>query len=196
MNKIKICGIRSLEEIKELAKLNIDYFGCIFAKSPRQVDLDLAKQISEIAHLNNKKIVGVFVNSTLDEINSARNNCNLDIIQLHGDESPEFCEELGGNIWKVFRVYDNIPDFSAYLDFIEYPLFDTKGTDYGGNGIIFDWKILEKIDYPYILAGGLSVQNIRKAKKYTPAIFYINSKVEINNRKSKELIMDIINIIK
>ncbi|MBP9478072.1 MAG: phosphoribosylanthranilate isomerase [Sebaldella sp.] len=196
MNKIKICGIRSLEEIKELAKLNIDYFGCIFAKSPRQVDLDLAKQISEIAHLNNKKIVGVFVNSTLDEINSARNNCNLDIIQLHGDESPEFCEELGGNIWKVFRVYDNIPDFSAYLDFIEYPLFDTKGTDYGGNGIIFDWKILEKIDYPYILAGGLSVQNIRKAKKYTPAIFDINSKVEINNRKSKELIMDIINIIK
>ena len=137
MNKIKICGIRSLEEIKELAKLNIDYFGCIFAKSPRQVDLDLAKQISEIAHLNNKKIVGVFVNSTLDEINSARNNCNLDIIQLHGDESPEFCEELGGNIWKVFRVYDNIPDFSAYLDFIEYPLFDTKGTDYGGNGITF-----------------------------------------------------------
>ena len=196
MNKIKICGIRSLEEIKELAKLNIDYFGCIFAKSPRQVDLDLAKQISEIAHLNNKKIVGVFVNSTLDEINSARNNCNLDIIQLHGDESPEFCEELGGNIWKVFRVYDNIPDFSAYLDFIEYPLFDTKGTDYGGNGIIFDWKILEKIDYPYILAGGLSVQNIRKDKKYTPAIFDINSKVEINNRKSKELIMDIINIIK
>ena len=120
MNKIKICGIRSLEEIKELAKLNIDYFGCIFAKSPRQVDLDLAKQISEIAHLNNKKIVGVFVNSTLDEINSARNNCNLDIIQLHGDESPEFCEELGGNIWKVFRVYDNIPDFSADLDFSEY----------------------------------------------------------------------------
>ena len=82
------------------------------------------------------------------------------------------------------------------MDFIEYPLFDTKGTDYGGNGIIFDWKILEKIDYPYILAGGLSVQNIRKAKKYTPAIFDINSKVEINNRKSKELIMDIINIIK
>lgn len=196
MNKIKICGIRSLEEIEELSKLNIDYFGCIFAKSPRQVNLELAKKISEITHKNNKKVVGVFVNSTLDEINTARNKCNLDIIQLHGDESPEFCKKLGGRIWKVFRVYDKIPDFSDYLDFIEYPLFDTKGVDYGGNGITFDWKILEKNDFPYILAGGLSIENIKQARKYTPAIFDINSKVEINNRKSKELIMDIISILK
>ena len=185
-----------MEEILELAELDIDYFGCIFAKSPRQVSADLAKKITETAHQYNKKTVGVFVNSSVDEIREIRNAAKLDIIQPHGDESPNFCKKLGGTIWKVFRVFDKIPDILPYKEYIEYPLFDTKGKEHGGNGIVFDWDILEKLNYPYILAGGLSEKNIKDALKYNPAVLDVNSRVEINNRKDKKLILDIINIIK
>ena len=92
MSKLKVCGIRSMEEILELAELDIDYFGCIFAKSPRQISVDLAKKITETAHKYNKKTVGVFVNSSADEIREIRNAAKLDIIQLHGDETPDFCK--------------------------------------------------------------------------------------------------------
>ena len=196
MSKLKICGIRSMEEILELAELDIDYFGCIFAKSPRQVSVDLAKKITETAHKYNKKTVGVFVNSSADEIREIRNAVKLDVIQLHGDETPDFCKKLGGIIWKVFRVFDKIPDILPYKEYIEYPLFDTKGKEHGGNGIVFDWDILEKLNYPYILAGGLSEKNIKDALKYNPAVLDVNSRVEINNRKDKKLILDIINIVK
>ncbi len=196
MSKLKICGIRSMEEILELAELDIDYFGCIFAKSPRQVSVDLAKKITETAHKYNKKTVGVFVNSSADEIREMRNAAKLDVIQLHGDETPDFWKKLGGIIWKVFRVFDKIPDILPYKEYIEYPLFDTKGKEHGGNGIVFDWDILEKLNYPYILAGGLSEKNIKDALKYNPAVLDVNSRVEINNRKDKKLILDIINIIK
>ena len=196
MSKLKICGIRSMEEILELAELDIDYFGCIFAKSPRQVSVDLAKKITETAHQYNKKTVGVFVNSSVDEIREIRNAAKLDIIQLHGDESPNFCKKLGGTIWKVFRVFDKIPDILPYKEYIEYPLFDTKGKEHGGNGIVFDWSILENLNYPYILAGGLSEKNIKDALKHNPAVLDVNSRVEINNRKDKKLILDIINIVK
>ena len=196
MSKLKICGIRSTEEILELVNLDIDYFGCIFAKSPRQVSVDLAKNITDIAHKHNKKTVGVFVNSQAEEIKKIRDMVNLDVIQLHGDESPEFCRKLGGKIWKVFRVFDEIPDIEPYKEYIEYPLFDTKGKDYGGNGIVFDWNILKNLGFPYILAGGLSFDNIKDALKYKPAVLDVNSKVEINNRKNKKLILNIIDIIK
>ena len=196
MSKLKICGIRSMEEILELAELDIDYFGCIFARSPRQVSGELAKKITETAHKYNKKTVGVFVNSSVDEIREIRNAVKLDIIQLHGDETPEFCKKLGGTIWKVFRVFDKIPDILPYKEYIEYPLFDTKGKEHGGNGIVFDWSILENLNYPYILAGGLSEKNIKDALKYNPAVLDVNSRVEINNRKDKKLILDIINIVK
>ena len=196
MSKLKVCGIRSMEEILELAELDIDYFGCIFAKSPRQISVDLAKKITETAHKYNKKTVGVFVNSSADEIREIRNAAKLDISQLHGDETPDFCKKLGGTIWKVFKVFDEIPDISLYKEYIEYPLFDTKGKEPGGNGIVFDWNILKNLDFPYVLAGGLSKQNIREALKYNPAVLDINSRVEINDRKDKKLILDIINIIK
>lgn len=196
MSKLKICGIRSIEEILELAELDIDYFGCIFANSPRQVSVELAKKITETAHKYNKKTVGVFVNSSADEIREIRSAVKLDVIQLHGDETPEFCKKLGGTIWKVFRVFDEIPDITPYRDYIEYALFDTKGKDYGGNGIIFDWSILKNLDFPYVLAGGLSKENIKNALKYNPAVLDVNSKAEINNRKDKNLILDIIDIVK
>lgn len=206
---LKICGIRSLDEILELQNLNIDFFGCIFAKSPRQVNIDLAKEITEITHKKMKKTVGVFVNETIEKIVTIISQTGIDKIQLHGNETPEYCEELFNKIekinkqfnkniklWKVFSVKNELPNISPYLPFIEYPLFDTKGENKGGNGIIFDWNILNNLgNQKFILAGGLSNENIEEALTYNPVILDVNSKVEINDRKNKDLIKHIIKTI-
>ena len=208
--KLKICGIRSIEEIEELKSLDIDFFGCIFAKSPRQVNNELAKKITVIAHKNAKKTVGVFVNETLENIIRTAIETGIDRIQLHGNETSEYCSELAKKvneinkkfeknikIWKVFSVKDELPNIDPYLSYIEYPLFDTKGENEGGNGIIFDWSILrELVNQKFILAGGLSRENISEGLKYDPTILDVNSKVEINNRKNKKLIEEIITIVK
>ena len=207
---LKICGIRSQQEMEELVNLNIDYFGCIFASnSPRKVTIELATVNSQIAHSANKKVVGVFVNESVDNIVNTAITANLDAVQLHSDEDIEFVKQLhsyfeiiksktGKNIkiWKVLRIDDYIPDFEEFKPYIEYILFDAKGKDLGGNGISFDWAILENIDFPFILAGGLSKENITTALNYHPSILDVNSKVEINNKKSKHLIEEIISIIR
>ena len=207
---LKICGIRSQQEMEELVNLDIDYFGCIFAsKSPRKVTVELATTNSQIAHSANKKVVGVFVNESVDNIVNTAITANLDAVQLHSDEDIEFVKQLHSyfeiiksktrkniKIWKVLRIDDYIPDFEEFNPYIEYILFDAKGKDLGGNGISFDWAILENIDFPFILAGGLSKENITTALNYHPSILDVNSKVEINNKKSKHLIEEIISIIR
>ena len=207
---LKICGIRSQQEMEELVNLNIDYFGCIFASNrPSKVTIELATVNSQIAHSTNKKVVGVFVNESVDNIVNTAITANLDAVQLHSDEDIEFVKQLhsyfeiiksktGKNIkiWKVLRIDDYIPDFEEFKPYIEYILFDAKGKDLGGNGISFDWAILENIDFPFILAGGLSKENITTALNYHPSILDVNSKVEINNKKSKHLIEEIISIIR
>lgn len=208
--KLKICGIRSLEEAEELQNLEIDYLGCIFAKSLRQVTVELASKITYIAHCKKKRTVGVFVNETIENILKIIVRTEIDVIQLHGNETPEYCEEMAKKVrrinekfnrdvklWKVFPVKDQLPKIKHYLPHIEYPLFDTKGKHKGGNGIIFDWDILKEMgEKKFILAGGLSPENIEEALKYRPVILDVNSKVEINDRKDSTLVNKIINIVK
>lgn len=216
--KLKVCGIRSITEINELKTLDIDYFGCIFAESQRQVDSELAAKITRIAHRHGKKTVGVFVNAMIENVVKIVEETDIDIVQLHGDESVEYCVELTKKleklyekscfrkrknfppkteIWKVFGVTDELPNIADYKPYIEYPLFDAKGENRGGNGIVFDWSILKKLDkYSFVLAGGLSIENIQKALEYKPAILDINSKVEVNNRKNKKLVENIVNLVK
>ncbi len=208
--KLKICGIRSIEEILELQELDIDYFGCIFARSPRQINTELAYNITKTVHKKGKKTVGVFVDESIDNIMHISEKTGIDRVQLHGSESPAYCSELMERlkksfnifnreikIWKAFSVKDKLPYIKAYLPYIEYPLFDAKGENKGGNGITFDWSILKGIsNHDFILAGGLSTENILEALKYNPVILDVNSKVEINGRKDKNLIKEIIRIIK
>lgn len=216
--KLKVCGIRSITEINELKTLDIDYFGCIFAESQRQVDNELAAKITRIAHRHGKKTVGVFVNAMIENVVKIVEETDIDVIQLHGDESVEYCMELTQKLeklyekncfrkrknfpaktklWKVFGVTDELPNIADYKPYIEYPLFDAKGENRGGNGIVFDWSILKKLDkYSFVLAGGLSIENIQKALEYKPAILDINSKVEVNNRKSKKLVENVVNLVK
>src|SRR5690349_16711265 len=133
--KIKICGMKSPENINEIASLQPHFMGFIFyKKSPRNLENNIPNLPNSI------KKIGVFVNASLEEIQEKVKQYELDFVQLHGDESPEFCHLLQQNKLKVIKAFsiDNQFHFNTlnnYNNYCDYFLFDTKGTNYGGNGI-------------------------------------------------------------
>lgn len=167
--KLKICGMKYHENIVEISALHPDYLGFIFwEKSIRNMDVDSIPKIQPSI-----KKVGVFVDASIDEIRAKVNLFQLDIIQLHGNETIAFCKELKKlniEIIKVFSI-NNFFDFSILKDFIpqiDYFLFDTKGKLPGGNGITFDWKILENYPYekPFFLSGGIGKTEVDAIKDF------------------------------
>ncbi|WP_396193694.1 phosphoribosylanthranilate isomerase [Flavobacterium sp.] len=166
--KIKICGMKHPENILEIAALQPDYLGFIFyAKSPRYVENEIPTLDQSIQK------VGVFVNATLEEIMEKVTTHVLNLVQLHGEESPEFCSSLQQKKLKVIKSFniDNLFNFNIlnkYFNSCDHFLFDTKGTNYGGNGTTFDWRILEKysLDKPYLLSGGIGPDNITDLKDF------------------------------
>lgn len=167
--KLKICGMKYPENIVEISALQPDYLGFIFwEKSIRNMDVDSIPKIQPSI-----KKVGVFVDASIDEIRAKVNLFQLDIIQLHGNETIAFCKELKKlniEIIKVFSI-NNFFDFSILKDFIpqiDYFLFDTKGKLPGGNGITFNWKILENYPYekPFFLSGGIGKTEVDAIKDF------------------------------
>lgn len=167
--KLKICGMKYPENIVEISALHPDYLGFIFwEKSIRNMDIDSIPKIQPSI-----KKVGVFVDASIDEIKTKVNLFQLDIIQLHGNETIAFCKELKKlniEIIKVFSI-NNFFDFSILKDFIpqiDYFLFDTKGKLPGGNGITFNWKILENYPYekPFFLSGGIGKTEVDAIKDF------------------------------
>ncbi|MFK8009376.1 MAG: phosphoribosylanthranilate isomerase [Saprospiraceae bacterium] len=168
--KIKVCGMRDPENLAELLQLPIDYVGLIFyKKSKRFVQKELPK-----IDFKGKERVGVFVNESVEYIVEKSQQYNFITVQLHGSESPEFCQGLKKQNFKVikaFSVNDEF-DFSEtknYEPFCDYFLFDTKGKLPGGNGYTFDWEILKKYQgkTPFFLSGGINSthDNILKGLK-------------------------------
>lgn len=190
--KIKVCGLTQLEQIEELVAMKTDFLGFIFyEKSPRYIlnHLNL-KQIGEIAHQGK---VGVFVNESLEKIKETAEKAKLNFIQLHGDENNDFMIELRKNlnpeikIIKVIRIGNQHPDqlqqiINASRFSINYFLFDTDSTAFGGTGKIFDWNLLNEVEIPlpYFLSGGISLQNIENVKilNQKPFAIDINSRFE------------------
>ena len=187
--KLKICGMKYPENIIEVGSLLPDYMGFIFWKKSARyfngVIPNLPKSI---------KKVGVFVNATQDEILEKIAKYDLQAVQLHGQESVEFCQELKEKlkqvqieIIKVFSV-DNSFDFEILQPFeavCDYFLFDTKGKLPGGNGTTFDWKVLENYpsSKPFFLGGGIGLEEIDLIKEIlttnlSPYAIDINSKFE------------------
>lgn len=170
--KIKVCGMRDAENISELVKLKPDYIGFIFyGKSKRFV-----ANFPEVEIPSEIKKVGVFVNEAIDKVLDIVLENKLDAVQLHGNESPEYCDKLREchlersrkisseshsiEIFKAFSVDDDF-DFSkteAYQNVCNFLLFDTKGKEYGGNGVKFNWEVLDnyKGALPYMLSGGIT----------------------------------------
>ena len=171
------------ENILEVSQLLPDYLGFIFyKKSSRYFD----GEIPEIPKTIKK--VGVFVNASLEEITSKIEKYDLDLIQLHGNETPEFCKNLKQDKIEIIKVFSVDDDFEfnileKYEQVCDYFLFDTKGKLHGGNGITFNWKILDKYKSkkPLILSGGIGITEIEKIKTMSLPIFAIdiNSKFEI-----------------
>jgi phosphoribosylanthranilate isomerase len=160
--KIKVCGMRDAENISELIKLEPDYMGFIFYKKSKR----FVTNFPEVKIPSKIKKVGVFVNETIDDVIEIVEKHQFEAVQLHGNESPEYCEELkvllirDVEILKAFSVDDDF-DFSnteAYQKACNYFLFDTKGKDYGGNGVKFNWQVLDnyKGETPFLLSGGIS----------------------------------------
>ena len=188
MYKLKVCGMKYPDNIRKLSELKPDFIGFIFYdKSKRFIGDGL-----DVSKLNIDKLiekVGVFVNASIDYILEKLKKYSLDLVQLHGNESPEFCKELQQQsikISKAFQVDENF-DFSelaSYYDVCDYFLFDTKTKLYGGSGKKFNWQVLEKYDNkkPFFLSGGIALDDIAEIKKLKNLNIYaidINSKFEI-----------------
>ncbi|MDN5199824.1 phosphoribosylanthranilate isomerase [Fulvivirgaceae bacterium BMA10] len=165
--KLKVCGMKHPENIQEVMGLAPDYMGFIFySKSPRFVADHLSGSFLDELSSNIKR-VGVFVNEDIESIREKVKVFSLDAVQLHGNEPIEDCRTLkkeGLTVIKVFSVgeqfdFDVLEPYKPHVDFF---LFDTKGKDYGGNGIAFDWSILKQYDneVPFFLSGGIDLENI------------------------------------
>jgi len=187
---IKVCGITQLKQLQQLEGLDIDFAGFIFDKdSPRYAEGKLDKKEVKKADYDLKK-VGVFVNPSYSDILDAIEDYGLDVVQLHGEETPDFCSDLNEDIEviKAFRIDEttgSIDELVAPYDAAcDYYLFDTKSAEAkGGTGKQFDWSILakSKIEKPFFLSGGIGIADIAKIKAFRHPDFYgvdINSKVE------------------
>ena len=186
--KIKICGLRDPENIKAVTALSPDYMGFIFyGPSPRFVNELPVEVLDVIPHTVNK--TAVFVNESAEVINMLIDKYNFDFIQLHGNESPDFCNSFRDKaiVIKAFGINNDF-DFEQLTKFkkkVDLFLFDTKTDNYGGSGQKFDWNVLDKydLDIPFFLSGGISPENIEEVKYINHPQFYgvdLNSKFEIS----------------
>lgn len=185
--KIKICGITNLEDARFAAGALVDYLGFIFyEKSPRYIEPGEAGAI--INWLEGPEKVGVFVNQPLDDVNRIAKETGLDFVQLHGDESVEYCELVEKPIIKVIHIEEETVPYllehqiNQYAEVADYLLFDTKIDGlWGGTGTTFDWDMLNEasIDIPFFLSGGLNADNIEEAiKTVNPYAVDISSSLE------------------
>lgn len=201
---IKICGMKEFSNVSDVAGLNPAYMGFIlFQGSPRYVSPYQVAGLTEAIPGSIKK-VGVFVNEPLEEAVKIARSRVFDLLQLHGDENPEYCRRLSEYIpvIKAFRIADSMPDVEAYEASCEFFIFDTRGEGFGGNGTRFNHHLLP--DYAsgkkYLLAGGISPLDaeIFKTKRYPGmAGFDLNSRFETApGRKDINLLKSFINTIR
>ncbi|MFK2825252.1 phosphoribosylanthranilate isomerase [Bacillus sp. B190/17] len=188
--KVKICGIRDLETALYAKEIGTDFIGFVFAKSKRQITAEQAGKIAAGVSEGPLK-VGVFVNETLREIEAIAEQSSLDMIQLHGDEPPQFARQLALPVIKAFSFQKGarLSDMLSYpADFI---LLDSPVGPYrGGNGTSFDWTLLQNETFDrsrLILAGGLNKDNAAEAIDIVqPFAVDVSSGVETNGVKDQE----------
>ncbi len=183
MMTIKVCGMTDAENIRQTEQLGVDMMGFIFyPKSPRCL-YDIPEYLPQRA-----KRVGVFVNENKETVCIYADRFGLDYVQLHGNESPEYCRSLcqqGLQLIKAFSIASpkDLSRMSAYEGICSYYLFDTKTEELGGSGKRFDWNLLTGYRglTPFLLSGGIgpdSTQALKKFHHYRMAGIDINSRFE------------------
>lgn len=203
--KIKICGIKNLAEAKSVLEcefngVRVDFLGLIFAKSPRKVTPEIAKEISNLVHEFGRKSVGVFTDTSDDEILEICKFVNLSVAQIYKEISLNLKQNLakiGVEAWQVVRIKDEVPNLGELKNLnCDKILFDYKGEKFGGNGQSFEWKMLKNLQIPFILAGGIGAENAKEALNLGAFCLDINSKAENENGiKDPEKITQILKII-
>ena len=167
--EIKICGLANAANAQSIINMKPSFVGFIFyPPSPRYI-----QAIPALDFPDGVRKVGVFVNETKENILKIAQENNLDYIQLHGKESPDYCAELKGEglkLIKAFSIFEAF-DFSAlphYAAHCDYFLFDTKGDLPGGNGVRFNWNLLHKytLDTPFMLSGGIGLNDLDRIQEF------------------------------
>lgn len=187
--KLKVCGMKYVENIKQVVEINPDYLGFIFYEKSQRNFEGIIPEIPKSI-----KKVGVFVNEYLEILVSLIEEYKFEVVQLHGDESVAYIKELKKHLPKVkiIKVFGIKNEFEfktllPYEEYVDYFLFDTKGKERGGNGITFNWSVLKKYNStkPYLLSGGIGLEEVNDVKAFlkTPQAKYcvaldVNSKFE------------------
>lgn len=201
MSKIKICGLKRIEDIHAVNLAAPDYIGFVFAPGKRQIDENLASRLKAVLNPG-IKVVGVFVNEDKERILSLCKKKVIDLIQLHGDEDDaeilKIQEQVPNKIIRAVRVSSKEDVIKSQEYICDYLLFDTftKGS-YGGSGITFPWSYLNNIEKPYFLAGGLNQSNIAKAvEQYRPFCADVSSGAETDGLKDEKKIAEIVRLVR
>ena len=190
---IKVGGITTMKQLQQLDGLEVAFAGLVFyKKSLRYVGDKISPEELGDSDLDIKK-VGVFANAEFDVIMETVEDYGLDVVQLHGDETPYLCEQISNEIEtiKVFRIDDKTDTLmdsilKDYDDVCDYYLFDTAAKNgFGGTGKKFDWKQIaeSKIEKPFFLSGGIGPDDAMLVKKFKHPDYY---GVDINSRFEKE----------
>ncbi len=184
---VKICGITNIEDALRVVELGADALGFVFyEKSPRKITKEKAKEIIDKIQTVKPRVVkvGLFVDELEEKVNEIASYCNFDILQFHGDETPNYCKKFPQKIIKAFKIKDkeslvNIPKYE-----VDYYLLDAYSEELpGGTGKTFNWdlaKEAKEFGKPIILSGGLNPENIIEAlKKVLPFGVDVSSGVEL-----------------
>ena len=209
MTKFKVCGLRRGEDGQIAIREGAGFIGLIFAPSKRQLTADEARQILDMARSEQAsadrqpEAVGVFVNALADEVNRVADCCELGRIQLHGDETLDYCSLIERPVFKVVRIEaeargDDLlstleEELGAIVAAGHTPMLDTvsKGPYYGGTGQPFDWAVAAELakKFDFVLSGGLNPDNVAKAiEQVRPWAVDVSSGVETDGVKDPEKI--------
>jgi phosphoribosylanthranilate isomerase len=208
LTKIKICGITDVSYAQAAIEAGADLIGVVFAPSPRQVNYDKAREIVTAVKKHYVAVAGVFVNMPIEVVNTVAYACELDWVQLSGDESWEYCQEIEKPLIKAIHVSNEWGEreLLAHLEEgqkLDRPpvyLLDTLVENkYGGTGKAFAWEIARGAasKYPVIIAGGLDPQNVgRVAATLKPWGVDVSSGVESEGVKDASKIKAFIQAVR
>ncbi len=205
MTRVKICGLKSPQDIEIVNEYKPDYIGFVFADfSKRYVTPEKALELKKLLKPEIKS-VGVFVNERIDVIMSILESGAIDIVQLHGNEDEEYVAELREQI-RCSKVLSPEPEIIQVFNMNKIQnLSDIQKTsadyillDSGyGTGQTFDWEKLKDIDKPFFLAGGLSLENVEQAvREIAPFAVDVSSGVETQGSKDRSKVERFINLVK
>lgn len=209
MTKVKVCGIRSLDDVAIINGCKPDYIGYVFAPSKRQISLSTATSLSKNVSDGIKK-VGVFVDQPVELITKAFSCGAIDFAQLHGNENADYERSLFNALAKIginspelrcikaFRIRNNADIEKTNLSLCPTLLLDAYSQSAaGGTGEKFDWTLIKNINKPFFLAGGINADNAESAiNSVHPFALDASSSLETNCKKDREKVYEFVRRIR